>query len=191
MTYAAHCPPAAWLAFVLAGCVTGCAEKTPAQSSRSLSSPAAAVGTAMPPDPAREREIWHAPEPARLHAGSLAWAGTSAPVPCRAAINTGPVTRVDNEADFQALFCRRSDVAWQRLQLFVYRLTSMTRAWQTEAVVLNDSQINWLLVAEPCADWADASAPPAILLARSDLPVIARPKSGVPVDCPTGDGYGY
>ena len=78
------------------------------------------------------------------------------------------------------------------LSLFVYRLTGMTRAWQTEAVVLNDSQINWLLVPEPCADWTGASAPPAILIARSDLPVIARPKSGVPVDCPaTVDGYGY
>jgi len=146
----------------------------------------------MPPDPTREHDIWHAPEPAALRADSLAWAGTPAPVPCRAAVNTGPVTRIDNEADFQALFCRPSDVAWQRLQLFVYRLTGMTRAWQTEAVVLNDSQINWLLVPAPCADWTGASAPPAILIARSDLPVIARPKSGVPVDCPaTVDGYGY
>jgi hypothetical protein len=146
----------------------------------------------MPPDPGRERAPWHAPVPVPQGAGKLAWAGTSAPVLCRAAVNTGPVIRIDNEADFEALFCRGSDVDWQRLQLFVYRLAPMTRALLTEGVVLNELQINWLLVPEPCPDWTGPSAPPAILIARSDLEVVARPKPGVPVDCPaTGDGYGY
>ena len=185
---------ACW-ALLLAGCVTGCAGSSPPESSPqgALSRPTAALGNAMPADPARERGVWHAPVPSPQGASKLAWVATSAPVPCRAAVNTGPVTRVDNEADFEALFCRGSDVDWQRLQLFVYRLApTARRTLLTQDVVLNDSQINWLLVPEPCPDWSGRSAEPAILMARGELPVYARPKPDVLVDCPaTGDGYGY
>jgi len=196
MTYPAHSTPTAVLALLLAGCVTGCAGATLPKSSPggSLSRHAAGPGSAMPPDPACESRLrWHASVPAPQGAGKLTWASASAPALCRAAVNIGPVTRVENEADFEALFCRHSDVDWQRLQLFVYRLAPMApRALLTEDVVLNDSQINWLLVPEPCPEGSGPSARPAILIARNDFPVVARLKSGVSVDCPaTGDGYGY
>jgi len=109
-------------------------------------------------------------------------------------VNTGPVTRVDSEAEFEALFCRASDIDWRRLQLFWYRLAPMSgRALLTVDVVLNDSQINWLIAPEPCSDRNGPPAPmPAIVIARSDWPVIARPRPDVPADCPaTHDGYGY
>jgi hypothetical protein len=191
MTYDTHSRSTAVLALVLAGCVPCCSGSS--QQKSSLARPVASVGSAMPPEPALERGSWHAPLPVPQGEGKLAWAGTSAPSPCRAAVNTGPVIRVDNEADFEALFCRSSDVDWRRFQLFWYRLAATAeRALATEDVVLNDSQINWLLVPESCPDWNGPSAPaPAILIARSDLPVVARPKPAVPADCPAGDGYGY
>ena len=195
MTYSSDSTSIACGAFLLAGYVTGCAGSSPPESSPrgTLSRPAAAPGSAMPADPARERGVWRAPVPPPQGAGKLAWVATSSPVPCRAAVNTGPVIRVDNEADFETLFCRGSDVDWRQLQLFVYRLApTARRTLLTEDVVLNDSQINWLLVPEPCPDWSDPSPAPAILMARRDLPVVARPKPDVLVDCPaSGDGYGY
>jgi len=182
------------LAVLFAACVNGCAASAPPQSSSdgALATRAAAEGSALPPDPARESGVrWKAPVPVARGVGRLAWAGSSAPAPCRAAVNTGPVIRVDNEADFEALFCRRSDIDWRRLQLFLYRLAPMAgRALLTEDVVLNDSQINWLLVPAPCPDSGGSAAQPAILIARSDLPVVARLKPSVPFDCPAV-GYGY
>lgn len=184
-------PASALWGLMLAGCAGGCAGSSPPKNSPSRVSEA--LAGEVPPDPAYARGPWRAPVPAPQAAGKLAWAGTSAPATCRAVVDTGPVSRVANEADFEALFCRSSDVDWQRLQLYVYRLApTARRTLLTEDVVLQDSEINWLLVPEPCPDWSGPSAQPAILIARSDLPVVARPKPAVPVDCPaTGDGYGY
>lgn len=180
------------LAFTLAACVAGCAGSSRPPTSRAQ--PSAALASAVPPDPQLERGLWHAPVPAPRDASKLVWAGTDAPAPCRALVNTGPVTRVDSEAEFEALFCRASDIDWRRLQLFWYRLAPMSgRALLTVDVVLNDSQINWLIAPEPCSDRNGPPAPmPAIVIARSDWPVIARPRPDVPADCPaTHDGYGY
>jgi len=129
-------------------------------------------------------------------AGKLAWAGTEAPSLCHFPVNTGPVVRVDNEADFEALFCRSSDVDWQRVQLYWYRLALTSgRALLTEDVVSNDARIDWLLVPAACADRPGGfvSAPaPAILIMRNDWPVVARTKPEVPPDCPrSNEGYGY
>lgn len=189
-----HSTPTIPLAFLLAGALTACAPSALSRNSppRSQSRPAAELGSEVPPDPASERQgRWHAPLLAAQGAGKLAWIGTTAPSPCRAAVGTGPVIRIDNELDFQALFCRASDVDWQHLQLLVYRLAPH-RALLTEDVVLSDSQINWLLVPRPCPDWVDPPPQPAVLIARSGLPVVALPKPAVPADCPaTSDGYGY
>ena len=178
--------------FVLAGCVPGCAGASSPKGS--LPPSALALGSALPPDPQLEQGPWHAPMPVPHGANKLAWAGTYAPSPCRTAINTGPVIRVDSEVEFESLFCRRSNVDWPRQQLFWYRLAPMSsRALLTEDVVVNDSLINWLIAPEPCPDRSGASASaPVIVIARSDLPVVVRPMPDVPADCPvTGDGYGY
>lgn len=164
------------------------------QPKGSIAPPDSSAERAPPPDPALERGPWHAPVPGPHSTSQLAWAATQTPPPCRAAVNTGPVARVDNEADFEALFCRSSDVDWQHLQLFWYRLAPTQRALATEDVVLNDSQIDWLLVPEPCSERGGLSTPPmpAIVIGRSDLPVVARPKPPLPADCPaSGEGYGY
>lgn len=188
------CAMTAMLALVLAGSLPGCAASS--QPSNAPARTQAASARANPPDPAQERGPWHAPLPVSRGAAQLAWVATEAPSLCHVPVNTGPVVRVDDEADFEALFCRSSDVDWRRLQLYWYRLALTSgRALLTEDVVSTESRIDWLLVPEACADRPGGYAPapaPAILILRNDWPVVARTKPELPADCPaTNEGYGY
>ena len=139
----------------------------------------------MPSDPTA---FW-SPNPQWVIAeGKLRWAQVELSSGCSGAANTPPVTPVEivqNAAQFEARFCRKTDLDWSRHRLLWAHVPERVG---DVTVVRDGAQINMLVSTRSTCDAAWGSEV-AVIIDDLSLPVVLLVRPGPALPCPDGIAY--
>lgn len=132
---------------------------------------------------------WSPEEPHAREHGGVVWSRVEVTTACKvespAEPNASPVRTFANDAEFEAEFCRKASVDWNR-----FRLAAL---WDADPivdldVVNNDDQYQAIITTRRTCE-SSFGASVHLLLPADNLPIAIVRRPAPPPDCP--DGYGY